>query len=95
MAGLKIVLEEMKGESDSGVLGTSAVAKTKPVYRLTWVLSVDEALLTFGVGDFLCGQDFDGDLTSEAALDGTVDLTHPSRPQRRLDLVGPEFCASD
>ena len=28
----------------------------------------------------LCGQGFDSDLTTEAALDGTVDLSHPSRP---------------
>jgi hypothetical protein len=39
-----------------------------------------EALLSFGVGDLLGGQDLDGDLTSQAALDGTVDLVHPSRP---------------
>jgi hypothetical protein len=36
-----------------------------------------EALLSFGVGDFLCGQDFDGYLTTEAALDGTLYLKRP------------------
>jgi hypothetical protein len=42
--------------------------------------SCTKRTLSFGVGDFLCGQDFDGYLTTEAALDGTVYLTHPSRP---------------
>jgi len=45
MDDLKIVLEEMKEESDSGVLGTAVVAETKPGYRLTWVLSVTAGLL--------------------------------------------------
>jgi eukaryotic-like serine/threonine-protein kinase len=50
MDDLKIVLEEMKEESDSGVLGTAAVAKTKPGYRLTWVLSLTAALLIVAAG---------------------------------------------
>ena len=50
MDDLKIVLEEMKEESDSGVLGTAAVAKTKPGYRLTLVLSVTAALLIAAAG---------------------------------------------
>jgi hypothetical protein len=32
------------------------------------------------VSGLLGARDFDGDLTSKAALDGTVDLTHPSKP---------------
>ena len=50
MDDVKIVLEEMKEESDSGVLGTAGLAKTKPGYRLTWVLSIAAALLIVMVG---------------------------------------------
>ena len=50
MDDLKILLAEMKEESDSGVLGTAAVAKTKLGYRLTWVLSVTGALLIVAAG---------------------------------------------
>ncbi len=44
MDDIKIALEELKEESDSGVLGTAAVAKTKPRRRLAWALSVAAAL---------------------------------------------------
>jgi Tol biopolymer transport system component/tRNA A-37 threonylcarbamoyl transferase component Bud32 len=47
---VKIALEELKEESDSGVLGTAAVAKTKPGYRLTWVLTIVAALLIGAAG---------------------------------------------
>jgi Tol biopolymer transport system component len=50
MDDVKIVLQELKEESDSGVLGTAAVAETKPGYRLTWVLSVAAALLIVAAG---------------------------------------------
>ncbi len=50
MDDLKIVLQELKEESDSGLLGTAAVPKTKPSYRLTWVLSVAAALLIVAAG---------------------------------------------
>ena len=52
MDDLKIVLEEMKGESDSGVLGEAAVEKTKP-RRLNWALGVAAALVIATVGVWL------------------------------------------
>jgi eukaryotic-like serine/threonine-protein kinase len=52
MDDVKIALQELKEESDSGVLGTAAVAKTKP-RRLTWVLSVAAALVIATVGAWL------------------------------------------
>ncbi len=52
MDDLKIVLEEMKGESDSGVLGTAAVSRPKP-RRLTWVLSVAAVVVIGTVGAWL------------------------------------------
>jgi len=45
MDDIKIALEELKEESDSGTLGTAAIAKTKPGYRLIWVLTMVTALL--------------------------------------------------
>ena len=53
MDDVKIVLEEMKEESDSGVLRTAALAKTKPGYRLTWVLTIVAALLIGAAGLWL------------------------------------------
>ena len=52
MDDLKIVLEEMKGESDSGVLGQAAVEKAKP-RRLKWALTVAAALVIATVGVWL------------------------------------------
>ena len=53
MDDVKIVLEELKEESESGVLGAAAVAKTKPRRRLTWALSVAAALVIATVGVWL------------------------------------------
>ena len=53
MDDVKIVLEELKEESDSGVLGAAAVARTKPRRRLTWALSVAAALVIAAVGVWL------------------------------------------
>jgi serine/threonine protein kinase len=53
MDDLKIVLEEMKGESDSGVLGTAAVPIPKPRRRLVWAFSVPVALALATVGVWL------------------------------------------
>ena len=50
------------------------------VQRRSRLRFLHEALLTLGVGNLLRREDFDGHLTTEAALDGTVYLTHPSRP---------------
>ncbi len=50
MDDVKIVLEELKEESDSGVLGAAAAANTKPGYRLTWVLSMAAALVIMAAG---------------------------------------------
>jgi serine/threonine protein kinase len=54
MDDVKIVLEELKEESDSGVLGAAAAeAKTKPNRRLTWALSIAAALVVATVGVWL------------------------------------------
>jgi Tol biopolymer transport system component/predicted Ser/Thr protein kinase len=53
MDDVKIVLEELKEESDSGVLGTAAVSRPKPRRRLTWALSVAAALVIALVGVWL------------------------------------------
>ena len=53
MDDVKIALEELKEESDSGVLGTAAGSKPKPRRRLTWALSVAAALLIVTVGEWL------------------------------------------
>lgn len=53
MDDVKIALEELKEESDSGVLGTAAGSVPKPRRRLTWSLSVAAALLIVTVGVWL------------------------------------------
>src|ERR1022692_3490960 len=52
MDDLKIVLEELKEESDSGVLGTAGLAQGKP-RRLNWALGVAAALVIATVGVWL------------------------------------------
>ena len=52
MDDVKIVLEELREESDSGVLGIAAVSKPGP-RRLTWALSVAAALVIATVGVWL------------------------------------------
>src|SRR5208283_702417 len=53
MDDVKIALEELKEESESGVLGTAGVARAKPGYRLTWALSVAATLVLATVGVWL------------------------------------------
>jgi Tol biopolymer transport system component len=53
MDDVKIVLQELKEESDSGVLGTVAVWRSKPRRRLTWALSIAAALVIATVGVWL------------------------------------------
>src|SRR5271166_2017339 len=53
MDDIKIGLQELKEESDSGVLGAAAAAGTKPRRRLTWILSVAAALALATVGVWL------------------------------------------
>lgn len=53
MDDVKIVLEELKAESDSGVLGTAAVSRPRPRRRLTWALSLAAALVIATVGVWL------------------------------------------
>ena len=53
MDDVEIVLEELKEESDSGVLGAAAAAKTKPRRRITWALSVAATLVIATVGVWL------------------------------------------
>jgi eukaryotic-like serine/threonine-protein kinase len=45
MDDIKIALEELKEESDSGVLGIAAVSRPKAGRRLTWFISVAAALI--------------------------------------------------
>jgi hypothetical protein len=49
-----------------------------------------EAPLTIGITQPVLVQDLDGDLAGEAGIAGAVDLAHPSRTERREDLVGPD-----
>ena len=53
MDDVKIALQELKDESDSGVLGMAAVPKLNPRRRLHWVLSVAAALIVATVGVWL------------------------------------------
>ena len=53
MDDVKIVLQELKEESDSGVLGTAGAAGPNPRRRLHWVLSVAAAVVVAMVGVWL------------------------------------------
>src|SRR6266566_393067 len=50
-----------------------------------------ETLLRFRIGREVLRQYFDRDGALQSRIAGTVNLTHPSRTQRRLYLVGSEF----
>ena len=52
MDDVKLALQELKEESDSGVLGTAAVLRPKP-RRFTWALSLAAALVVATVGVWL------------------------------------------
>jgi serine/threonine protein kinase len=45
MDDVKLALEELKEESDSGVLGAAAVSRPRPRRRFTWTLSLGAALV--------------------------------------------------
>ena len=78
MDDVKIVLEELKDESESGVLGAAAAAKTKPRRRLTWALSVAAALVIATVGVWLVRSKKDVPETSLVAVPLTsIGSTHP------------------
>src|SRR6185312_13050991 len=49
-----------------------------------------ETLDAPAVGVQVAGQDLDGDLTPEAGIAGTIDLSHPAGTERRQNLVGAE-----
>lgn len=53
MDDVKIALQELKEESDSGVLGAAAVSRPNPHRRLHWVLSVAAAVVVAMVGVWL------------------------------------------
>jgi serine/threonine protein kinase len=53
MDDVKIALQELKEESDSGVLGTAGAAGPNPRRRLHWVLSAAAALVVATVGVWL------------------------------------------
>ena len=50
MADLRVALEELKEESDSGALEIAGVAKTKPRHRLIWACGVAAAMTIAAVG---------------------------------------------
>jgi serine/threonine protein kinase len=50
MDDVKIALEELKEESDSGVLGTAALAKAKPGHPIAWFLTIVAALVLGAAG---------------------------------------------
>ncbi len=53
MDDIKLALEELKAESDSGVLGIVAISMPKPRRRLAWALSVAAALIIAALGLWL------------------------------------------
>ena len=53
MDDVKVALDELKEESDSGALETTGVAKTKPRRRLTWAYGVAAGLIIAAVGVWL------------------------------------------
>ena len=53
MDDVKIALQELKEESDSGVLGAGVVSRPNPHRRLRWVLSVAAAVVMAMVGVWL------------------------------------------
>jgi eukaryotic-like serine/threonine-protein kinase len=53
MDNIKVVLQELKEESDSGVLEAAVVSRLKPRHRLTWVLSAAAALVIAAIAVWL------------------------------------------
>jgi hypothetical protein len=52
-----------------------------------------EALLQFGRGGEVRGEDLDGDGAVQAGVAGAIDFTHAAGAERRFDFIGAEFCA--
>src|ERR1051326_3305484 len=50
-----------------------------------------EALLRFWAGREMLGEHFDRDDALQSCVAGAIDFSHPSRAQRRLNLVRSEF----
>jgi hypothetical protein len=50
-----------------------------------------EAAETIGVMRERVGEDFEGDVASEASVAGAIDFTHPAGAERRDDFVRSEF----
>ena len=46
-----------------------------------------------GIADNVRQQDFESDLAAQPRVVGAIDLAHPARAERRLDLVGTDSCA--
>jgi len=53
MDDVKIALQELKDESDSGILGVSAVSRPNPRRRFRWVLGIAAAVVVAMVGVWL------------------------------------------
>ena len=52
-----------------------------------------EAVLKFGTGGKMRGENLDGDGAVEAGVIGAVDFAHAAGAERGLNFVGAEFCA--
>jgi hypothetical protein len=52
-----------------------------------------EALLEFGIGGEMSGENLDGDDAIEARVFRAVNLAHAAGAEWRLNFVGPKFCA--
>ena len=52
-----------------------------------------EALLEFGIGGEMGGENFDGNGAIEARVFRAVDLTHATGAEWGLNFVGAKFCA--
>jgi hypothetical protein len=53
-----------------------------------------ETLPAHGVGRKLRRKNLDRNGAIEPSIAGTVDLTHPARPEPGDDFVGAQFCAT-
>jgi len=90
--GQRLALEQLHHEVVDPVLGPHVVERA----NVGMVEAGDgaglalEALPERGVGSEVGGKDLDRDGALEPRVARAVDLAHPTRPQRREDLVGPE-----
>ena len=82
MDDVKIALQELKEESDSGVLGAAAVSRPNPHRRLHWVLSVAAAVVVAMVGVWLVRSKTDAQRSRDRS--STDQLSWQRDPRRRF-----------